>query len=165
MIFVTVGTSEPFDRLLRALDGLGASEQLVVQYGESTVRPEGATCIRYLPYEELVAHVRAARLVVTHAGVGTIMATLANGKRPVVVPRLRAYGEAVDDHQLALARRLAQEGLVRLVEDPRLLADAIRDERASPGAHATFGGRLAAELREELAHAVGLRLAQAAAER
>ena len=44
--------------------------------------------------------VREARIVVTHAGVGSILLALTNGKRPFVVPRLRAFGETVDDHQL-----------------------------------------------------------------
>jgi UDP-N-acetylglucosamine transferase subunit ALG13 len=120
MILVTVGTSEtPFDRLLEAFDVDGRpDEELVVQHGPSLVRPRGASCVDFLPFDELVAAIRGARLVVTHAGVGSIMTTLANGKRPLVVPRLRRFGEAVDDHQLALGRRLSDSGLVVLAENP-----------------------------------------------
>ncbi len=70
--------------------------------------------------------VRAARVVVTHAGVGTIMVALANGKRPVVMPRLSRFAEAVDDHQLGLARRLSEADFVTLVEDEAGLANALR---------------------------------------
>ncbi len=52
---------------------------------------------------------------------------LAEGTRPVVVPRLRRFREAVDDHQLHLARRLAEAGSVRLVENPVLLREALDD--------------------------------------
>ena len=55
------------------------------------------------PFDELVEHVRRARVVVSHAGVGSVLTALANGKRPVVVPRLHRFGEAVDDHQLPFA--------------------------------------------------------------
>ena len=104
MIFVTVGTNEArFDRLLQAFQPSPPDEELLVQHGPSGVRPPGATCVDYLPYDELVATVRRARVVVTHAGVGSIMTALANGKRPIVVPRLRRFDEAVDDHQLQLA--------------------------------------------------------------
>jgi UDP-N-acetylglucosamine transferase subunit ALG13 len=118
MILVTVGTSEtPFDRLLQAFDVVDRpDEELVVQHGPSSVRPRGASCVDFLPFDQLVDAIRRARLVVTHAGVGSIMTTLANGKRPIVVPRLRRFDEAVDDHQLALGRRLAESGLVVLVE-------------------------------------------------
>jgi UDP-N-acetylglucosamine transferase subunit ALG13 len=62
---------------------------------------------------------------VTHAGVGSILIALTNGKRPIVVPRLRAFGETVDDHQVESARRFATAGLVTLVEDPARLAEAL----------------------------------------
>ena len=125
MILVTVGTNEaPFDRLVRVFDapsgtgGVDPAEEVLLQHGASLLRPTGATCVDFFPFEDLVDAIRRARLVVMHAGVGSIMTALANGKRPVVVPRLRRYGEAVDDHQLDLGRRLQVIGLVTLVEDP-----------------------------------------------
>ena len=131
MIFVTVGTNEaPFDRLVSGVSGLAGREEVVVQHGASAVRPEGATCIDFLPFDELVELVRRARVVVTHAGVGSIMVALSQGKRPIVVPRLGRFGEAVDDHQVTFARRLSERGLVTVVDDPSLLPSAIDDAHA-----------------------------------
>jgi len=141
MIFVTVGTNEaPFDRLLRAVERLPTTEGIVVQHGASSVRPAGARCFESLPFEELVDYVRRARTVITHAGVGSIVVALQQGKRPVVVPRLRRFGEAVDDHQLGFTRRLEQAGLVTLVENPSQLVDAL-----GPGAE-IGAARLGADL-------------------
>lgn len=139
MIFVTVGSSQfPFDRLLTAVDGLGLEEDVLVQHGPSAVRPRGARCVDYLPAPDLERAIRSARVVVTHAGVGSILLSLANGKRPVVVPRLRRLGETVDDHQVESARRFAREELVTLVEDAGRLAPALAGAngavRALPGA-------------------------------
>ena len=149
MIFVTIGTTEPFDRLLRALDEL--SGDLVVQCGDGDERPEGARCVEYLTYEELIAHIRAADYVVSHAGVGTILTALSVGKRPIVVPRRKLYGEAVDDHQVELARHLAGLELVTLVEEPedlpRLVADAPSASPAEPG---PADGSLTAEVQAYL---------------
>jgi UDP-N-acetylglucosamine transferase subunit ALG13 len=118
MIFVTLGTNEArFDRLLQGIDGLAGGDELVVQHGPSPVRPAGATCVEFLPFEEMVETMRRARIVVTHAGVGSVMTALLAGKRPVVVPRLHRYGEAVDDHQLLFGRRLAEGGLAVFVDD------------------------------------------------
>ncbi len=78
-----------------------------------------------MPFDALLEEVRRARVTVMHAGVGSMMAALTNGKRPVVVPRLARYGEAVDDHQVPLARRLEAAGLVTLVEDLDHLPDAV----------------------------------------
>jgi UDP-N-acetylglucosamine transferase subunit ALG13 len=56
------------------------------------------------------------------------------GKRPLVVPRRLHLGEAVDDHQLPIARRLHAAGIVTLLEDEGGLAEAIRT--VSPRARA-----------------------------
>jgi UDP-N-acetylglucosamine transferase subunit ALG13 len=82
------------------------------------------------------------------------MTCLAHGKRPIVVPRLSRYGETSDDHQLAFARRLAEAGLVTLVEEPERLPEALAAANgASAGAFDGSGG-LVRELREYLTAAV-----------
>lgn len=155
MIFVTVGTNEaPFDRLVGATELLAAEDAVVVQRGSSSLRPTGVTCSDFLPFDELVGQVRRARVVVTHAGVGSVMVALTNGKRPVVVPRLRRFGEAVDDHQVFLARRLEREGLVRVVEDPTLLPSATA-HTAGLAPSFEHGKRLAHELHDYLAAVIG----------
>ena len=127
MILVTVGASQiPFDRLLRAMDDFAIGEQVIVQHGASSVRPAGASCVPFIPLARLSELVREAQAVVTHAGVGTILLALTNGKRPYVVPRRQMFGEAVDDHQLECGRRFARAGVVTLVEDPTGLAAAIQ---------------------------------------
>jgi UDP-N-acetylglucosamine transferase subunit ALG13 len=155
MIFVTVGTGEqPFDRLLRAFESLSFDEPLVVQRGPSTVEPESAACFDYLPFSEMLAQMQDARVVITHAGVGSVIAALTAGKRPVVVPRRRCFGEAVDDHQVEFARRLADSGLVRLVDDPRDLDDALAkgaDDRAVEPAEVKEESPLVADIRSYVA--------------
>lgn len=156
MIFVTVGTNEaPFDRLLRAVSELELVEPCIVQIGASNVRPPGAHCVEFLAFDEVAAHIREARLVVCHAGVGSVMVALMNGKRPIVVPRLKRYGEAVDDHQVAFAGRFQQRGLVELVEDPRHLSAAIRADRKRFSSAASGRSRLAEDLRTYLADVIG----------
>jgi UDP-N-acetylglucosamine transferase subunit ALG13 len=155
MIFVTIGTCEPFDRLLRAVDALDVDEPLVVQHGISTVRPHGATCVDFLAFDELVEHMRAARLVVTHGGVGSVLVAIRSGKRPIVVPRSQRFGDAVDDHQLPFARRMHEAGRILLVEDDRELGDALRaDEPQALAPGSVGGGSLALELRRYLAEHV-----------
>jgi beta-1,4-N-acetylglucosaminyltransferase len=153
VILVTVGTNEaPFDRLLGAFASGTWSEELVVQHGPSSIRPPGARCVEYLSYEDLSREIRRARVVVGHAGVGSIMTALANGKRPIVVPRLRRYGEAVDDHQVALGRRLHDAGLVTYVEHPEdLLRATAETDGTAQGIELGPSRRLVAELREFIA--------------
>ena len=154
MIFVTVGTNEaPFDRLVERFDRVERDEHVIIQCGASSIRPARAECVDFISFTELVEHVRAARIVVTHAGVGSVAVALANGKHPIVVPRLARFGEAVDDHQLAFARRFAATGQVRLVEDLEELPAALEETGDAAEVH-TPTGMLARELRAYIEHAV-----------
>ncbi len=156
MIFVTVGTNEaPFDRLLRAVADLPSTEELVVQHGSSSIRPAHATCVDFLPFDEVVESVTRARVVVTHAGVGSVLVALGAGKRPVVVPRRGRLGEAVDDHQVDFARRFEQAGLVTLVEDADGLEDALAQVSAQALPGSTGPTSLAGELRRYLEETLG----------
>jgi beta-1,4-N-acetylglucosaminyltransferase len=150
VIFVTLGTQVfQFDRLLRVLDALPGDEELVIQCGRASFRPARAVWFDQLSYEELVDYTRRARVVVCHAGVGSVLTSLEHGRRPVVVPRLHAYGEAVDDHQLPFARRLAEADQVTLVEDLDTLAYALASAE-SPVQRPAPGAGLALDLRAYL---------------
>lgn len=140
MILVTIGTNEqPFDRLVRAAANLDVDEPMLVQHGSSQVPHGPGEWVDFLPFDELAARASEARVVVCHAGVGSIMLARRYGHRPVVVPRRRHLGEAVDDHQVVLARRLSSAGLVTLVEDADALAEAVQ---SAPG----FGSLTAAPM-------------------
>lgn len=133
MIFVTVGTNEtPFDRLVEAAAELPGTEDVLVQYGSSRT-PFGRGDWRdFLAFEAMEAAMRDARVVVTHAGTGSILLAHKCGRRPIVMPRLRALGEAVDDHQLTLAHRLAGTGTVTVVETTAELIRAVGAVAAAP---------------------------------
>jgi UDP-N-acetylglucosamine transferase subunit ALG13 len=134
MIFVSVGTHEaPFDRMLRAVHELGLEEDLVVQHGPSAVRSDGATEFEYLAFDEVVEYIRQARAVFMHAGVGSVMISLANGKRPIVMARRHEFAEHVDDHQVELARRMEASGLVTVVDDAETLGTALAADALPAG--------------------------------
>jgi beta-1,4-N-acetylglucosaminyltransferase len=143
MIFVTIGTHEvPFDRFIGAIDPLVALDEVVVQHGSSSLRTAGATSIDFLSFDELSDLMRRARIVLTHAGAGSVITALALGKRPIVVPRLQRYGEAVDDHQLWFGRKLAAAGMVTCVEDLDRLFDVVAADAGIPRASARPDERL-----------------------
>lgn len=150
MILVTIGTSVPFDRLLEGVRRIRTDERVIVQRGLSGWCADSVECVDFMSYPALVEHVRSARLVVTHAGVGSILVCLQNGKRPIVTPRLHRFGEAVDDHQVDLGRRLHDAGVVTLVEDLDLLPGVV--EAAAPATREALPARraLADDLREYL---------------
>jgi len=113
VIFATVGTHQDgFARMLDALAALGDGEELVVQHGHGRP-PANATEARpFYDFGEMVARFERARVVVTHAGVGSILLATRSGHVPIVMPRMRRHGEHVDDHQVELARALERDGRV-----------------------------------------------------
>ena len=148
MIFVTVGSAEPFDRLVDAVATLGRDAELVVQNGASAPPRGSARSVPFMSFDECLAHIREAQVVVTHAGVGTVLNVLSQGKRPIVVPRLRVFGEALDDHQLHFARRLGAAGLVVHVEDLGRLRKVVDEAAGAPLTASIEPNGLISELRE-----------------
>lgn len=145
LLLVTVGTDHhPFDRLLDWVGRWSAAHpswHVEVQHG-ATRAPGFGRCFDYCGHDELQLLFAAADVVVTHAGPATITQARAAGHVPVVVPRLPALGEHVDDHQVLFARRLAAAGVVHLAETEAALASAVDAARAcsDAGRPAAAGG-------------------------
>lgn len=121
MIFVTVGTHEqPFDRLIEYMDNWAAAhnESVVIQTGYSLYKPQHCGWSKLYPHQKMLQWVSEARIVITHGGPSSFITPLQVGKIPIVVPRLRQYGEHVNDHQLEFCRQVAnRQGGIIVVED------------------------------------------------
>src|ERR1051325_5672945 len=70
--------------------------------------------------------VKEARVVIAHAGNGTLIHALREGKTPVVMPRRKLYGEHIDDHQVQIVGTLEQEGLIIAAMEVPDLGGAIK---------------------------------------
>jgi len=116
MIFLTVGTSFPFDRLVKAIDDLVAQGKLrpdiFAQVGKGGYRPQNFDFVETLDKVKFDAYFEKAEAVIAHAGMGTITMALERHKPILVVPRLKKYQELVNDHQLATAKHFEQLGHV-----------------------------------------------------
>lgn len=114
MIFLTVGTQFPFDRLVKAIDELasqnGFDEQVFGQVGTTSYSPRNFEAVASLEKVLFDKYLREAKAVIGHAGVGTILMALEYGKPLLAMPRLKKYSEAVNNHQVEIARRFEQLG-------------------------------------------------------
>lgn len=119
-LFVTVGNSkDSFDRLLAMVDGAlahASDVSGVCQHGVSALRPRNLQPRAVLGRAEFEAELRAADVVVCHAGVGTLASALRAGHQPLVVPRRAAHREIVNDHQLEITTELERSGRIVVVE-------------------------------------------------
>ncbi|HET9160984.1 MAG TPA: glycosyltransferase [Caulobacteraceae bacterium] len=142
MIFVTTGTSLPFDRLVRAVDALAprfGDERFLAQIGEGEYRPANMEWVRNLTGSDYADQVNASRLIVAHAGMGSLITAMEAAKPIVVLPRRLKYDEINTDHQLATAKHwVGRTGVfVAMGEDE--LENALRAALAAPAPDRTSG--------------------------
>ncbi len=143
MIFLTVGTQLPFDRLVSAVDKWAARYNdidLVAQIGDSGIRPKHMNWTPYMAAGEFRNCFESADTIVAHAGMGTILTALDLGKRLIIVPRLAELGEHRNDHQLATADKFKRFPLVDVVPDVAHLGSALKAAQKSPDTIKTNSG-------------------------
>lgn len=127
-VFVTVGSMLPFDRLLAAMaDWAAAHPQDVVfaQAGAQGRVPAGLEAQAVLAPAAFRQRLAWADVVVSHAGMGIVIETLAAGRPLVVLPRDAALGEATSDHQRATVGWLREQPGVHVADAVEALPDAI----------------------------------------
>lgn len=114
MIFLTVGSALPFDRLIQLVDDamptLELSQPLYAQIGQGRYRPRHFEYVDFLSKTEFDKTFDLAALIISHAGIGTIGKALLAKKTILVMPRQAAYGELVDDHQQSTAQKFEGMG-------------------------------------------------------
>lgn len=126
MIFLTIGTQEPFDRLVRAVDRWAETRDTPVfgQLGRlaaDSYRPANFPFECFISADEFHERLEASRLMVGHAGMGSIISALGIGRPLLMMARRAALGEHRNDHQLATAARFASRPGIHVAPD----ADAV----------------------------------------
>ena len=130
LILVTVGTQKfQMDRLLQAVDKVAGdsvlNEGFFVQSGYCTYTPKHCQHAAFLSKEEMEDKMDQCSILLSHAGVGSILMGLKRGKKVIVVPRLQKYGEHVDDHQVEIAESFAKAGYIKILENVEILVQEI----------------------------------------
>jgi beta-1,4-N-acetylglucosaminyltransferase len=130
MIFLTVGSQFPFDRLVKAIDDLFEkgliSEKVFAQIGDSAYKPRNFEYSTYLEKSAFDDYVRQASALIGHAGMGTITVALSNRKALLAIPRLKRFREVVNDHQVDIARRFSELGHILAAYDTGELTSVIQ---------------------------------------
>lgn len=132
MIFVTVGSQLPYDRLVLAADAWARRTgrvDVLAQVG-SGYRPQAIRSIPSLGPEEFESTVRGASVVVAHAGMGVILTALRHGKPVVVMPRQAERSEHRNDHQRATVEGLKDLEGVFVAANESELSDRIDEALA-----------------------------------
>lgn len=117
MLFVTLGTQDKcFKRPLEALEehiiNGNIKDEIIVQAGHTKFESKYMQILDYIPYNEFSKYIEKADVVITHGGVGNILSSIQLHKKIVAIPRLAEYGEHVNDHQLQIISKMAQDGYI-----------------------------------------------------
>lgn len=127
MIFVTVGSVAPFDRLVMRVDelaGEGRLSDVVAQIGNGSYVPKNAKWFRFEP--GLTEHFRKADLIITHNGAGTIFELLALGRKAIAVPN----PETIQVENMDIVRKLSTDGHIMLCLEVGGLGEAVERSRS-----------------------------------
>lgn len=130
MVLVLLGTqNNDFTRLLKAvqenIDNKVIEDEVVVQAGFTKFDSKDMKIFDFIDKEKLFELIDKADLIITHGGVGSIIASLKKGKKVIVVPRQKKYGEHVNNHQLQIAKKFEQDGYVKYALDLNELGNII----------------------------------------
>lgn len=91
MIFTSVGSMLPFDRLVRAVDDWAAANRhvpVLIQIGDGTYQPRHADWVRIMPHDLYARRLAECTLFVAHVGIGSIFQALEARKQLLMLPRL-----------------------------------------------------------------------------
>jgi UDP-N-acetylglucosamine transferase subunit ALG13 len=102
MIFLTVGTQLPFDRLVKSVDNYCDTKELnvIAQIGNAIYRPINLEYKDFYQPDEVDSYFDAASVIISHAGMGTIISCIKKSKPLILFPRLSIKGEHRNDHQM-----------------------------------------------------------------
>jgi UDP-N-acetylglucosamine transferase subunit ALG13 len=128
LIFVTVGSQGPFDRLIRGVDEWSASRgrsDVFAQIGRAKYIPAHIRFTDFVDPLEFARRIEEAQLVVAHAGIGSIISALESAKPIVVMPRRAQFREQRNDHQVATAKHFEAKEQVMVAYEEQSLAQKL----------------------------------------
>ncbi len=128
MIFATVGTQLPFDRMIKTLDKWNKKQEVrdcFAQVGLGGYSPSTLEFSETLKPSQFAKRIANCKVIVSHAGMGTILTGLQLAKPIIVMPRLSSLGEHRNDHQLATVENLRGINGVHIADNEQGLMTAL----------------------------------------
>ena len=132
MIFVSLGTQDkPFNRIIDYVISLKENlkelqgEKIIIQLGQTKLlksenerieKLENITIYDMLKPKKMKDIIKDSDIIITHAGVGTIMECLEMDKEIIVVPRKVENLEHVNNHQEEIAFEMEKKGFLTKVD-------------------------------------------------
>ena len=132
MILVVLGTQDKkFPRLLEAvqkqIDLKVIKDKVIVQAGQTDFCSKDMEVLDFVSMDMFDELMEKCDLVITHAGVGSIITALKKGKKVIAAARLEKYGEHENDHQLQIAESFDKDGYIIHLKDFDKLGETLKN--------------------------------------
>lgn len=154
MIFLTLGTQLAFDRLVKAVDEVAADldENIIGQIGNASYQPKNFKPLKFMEQLEFNEHFNEARVVIGHAGIGTILSAMRGNKPLIMMARKASLREHRNDHQRATVEQFGSLPGIYVVETADDIKEVLSGHRLEPMTQAVSPARtkLIEALRESI---------------
>lgn len=143
MILLSVGTQLPFDRLTRTVDEWAVSrsvDDIFAQIGPARYRPVAMQCVDFLSPDRFRKLQEECSLMISHAGMGSIITAMELGKPIIIMARDHRRKEHRNGHQFSTLKQFANVPGVypcTTEDELRALLDRVDSLTAEPSLHAT----------------------------
>ena len=122
MILVLLGTqNNSFYRLLeevqKCIDEDIIKDKVIVQAGSTKFESKDMEVFNLIEQDKFNILMEQADTIITHGGVGSIVTAVKLGKKVIAVPRLKQYGEHVNDHQIQIVETFSNQGFIKGIKD------------------------------------------------
>lgn len=145
LMFVTVGATLPFNRMVETVAQLKAAGQIpeavIIQTGVGGCFPTGIETYETLTFDRMQSYLRDAEIVVCHGGTGSLVTALREGCRVIVMPRQFERGEHYDNHQSEITRAFVARNLIAVANSAEEMNVALKSVRAREALSATTDAR------------------------
>lgn len=130
-VFVSVGTQLPFERLISYVESvfLGTEHNVFIQTAGVERKEDKNICYKnYLSPNEYNKYINWCDIMISHAGMGTIITSLEENKPLIIVPRLASLGEHRNEHQLATSKKFEDSAVIKVAKSKEELEAHIKKE-------------------------------------
>jgi UDP-N-acetylglucosamine transferase subunit ALG13 len=129
MLFLTVGTQFPFERLVKEIDRMAEdgliNDKIFAQTGVTQYKPINFEWSAFLSQSRFEKVVLESEGIIAHSGIGTIALAMEHQKPILVMPRMKKFNEHVNDHQVETARSFEKAGCILAAYDTEQLRTQI----------------------------------------
>lgn len=104
---------------------------IVIQAGPNIKKFENFNfkVFSYCDINEFNEYIANSSLIISHAGVGAISASLSYMKKPIVIAREKKYGEHINDHQVHFVEHFLNKGIFFVIKKEQELREIIQSKQ------------------------------------